>query len=615
MFYKIKTALGFWMLWISFFEVARLLFSIYNFNECQHSGWANIIKSFWYGLRMDVSMSSYILIPFCLMLLVSIFFNKRWIFSTIQLYNSILITLILLLVLCDLPAYSAWGYRLDSSPLKYLQSPKEMWASISHLPLIWFLIAWVFFSFIWIKIFNAYLNRCFNHEKQFEQNKLIPFGLLFSFMSLQVIPIRGGLQLAPLNQSSVYFSTDNFSNLTAINVTWNFLHSLSHHLEDNNNPFEYLKKNEAISIKNELFQSQNKENYLLDTLGSLKPNIIVIIWESCTKKVINGNKNNVSITPGLNELIKEGVYFSDIYATGDRTDKGIVGVLSGYPAQPTTSIIKIPQKANRLPKLPKIFLENQYQTSFYYGGELAFANMKSYLLGCGFQKMISKDDFDSKDQNSKWGAHDGVVANTLIKNLQQNQQPFFATWLTLSSHEPYETPVNRVIAGNDDESFFLNSLHYSDSIIYHFIQECKKQPFWKNTLVVIVADHGHRLPRTHQRIDDFKIPMVWLGGALSKKGIEINKTGSQIDIPSTLLSQLKINNFNFPWSKNILDESVSDWAYFSFNNGFGFVQPKNYCLFDNVGKQTIEQKGTIDFELLNKGKALQQLSFEDYLSK
>src|SRR5205085_2909578 len=110
------------------------------------------------------------------------------------------------------------------------------------------------------------------------------------------------------------------------------------------------------------------------------------------------------------------------------------------------------------------------------------------------------------DQNSKWGAHDNVVKDKIIADLSKKQQPFFITWLTLTSHEPFETPVKTVIEGKDDESLFLNSLHFTDSTIYEFVQQCKSEPSWNNTIIIITADHGHRLPVTGKQVDDFKIP-------------------------------------------------------------------------------------------------------------
>ena len=614
MFAKIKIALGYWLIWILIFQIARLSFSLYNFNDSILAGWQNISKSFLYGLRMDASMAAYVTIPFCLFLLLGIFSERIKKSKLLLIYTGIILVPILLIIFCDLPAYNAWGYRLDATPLKYLKSPGEAWASVSNLPLIWFLILWIISFMIFIKFFKLYFIKNedgFNYSKQ----KWIQLLLMLLFITAQIIPVRGGFQLAPINQSTVYFSTNNFSNLTAINVTWNFIHSLSHNLNDTENPFQYIDNQAATRLTDSILKDEGHTIKIIDLEKTPKPNVIVIVWESLTKKAIDLSKNGTVVTPGMNQLKKEGVYFSDIYASGDRTDKGIVAVLSGYPAQPTTSIIKVPQKADKLPKLPKIFAEKNYNSSFYYGGELEFANMKSYLMGSGFNSFTSKDDFEKKDQNSKWGAHDGVVKNKVLADINKMNSPFFTTWLTLSSHEPYETPVSTVIKGNDDESMFLNSIHYSDSIVYEFVQQCKKQPFWKNSIIIIVADHGHRLPRSNKKIEDFKIPVLWLGGALTKTGMDINNTGSQIDIAATLLAQLNMPYESFKWSKNLLSDQSNKWAYFSFNNGFGYVQPNNYFIFDNVGKSIMEENGNLLPADLNTGKAIEQKTFADYLSK
>ena len=111
---------------------------------------------------------------------------------------------------------------------------------------------------------------------------------------------------------------------------------------------------------------------------------------------------------------------------------------------PNTTIIHSPGKAEKLPVLSRLFKEKGYYTPFFYGGEPEFANIKSYLLHSGFDPIIGKNDFAAKDMNSKWGAHDGVVMDRVFENLNNSTKPFFATWLTLSSHEPFETPVPAV---------------------------------------------------------------------------------------------------------------------------------------------------------------------------
>lgn len=611
---KIRFLFFYWLTWILLFEASRLLFLIYNFKDARNYPPVSLLQTFLYGLRMDASMATYLILLPCIFMMAGVFFTAFLSSKLFKIYTSILLLPILIIICCDLFAFNAWGNRLDSAPLKYLSSPKEAWASVSHLPIFWILFFFVLGYFVILKYFNRFISNQLPSTK-INRNKFIQLLLLLIYTAVQIIPLRGGVQLAPINQSSVYFSTKNFLNLASINVPWNFMHSLNQRSGSGENPYLYLDTLVAQKITDSLLLQTAEQMDIIDLKKTPSPNIIVIVWESFIEKGTHISRNRIEITPGFNALKKEGIYFSNIYSSGDRTDKGIVAILSGYPAQPIASIIKTPRKSAKLPTLPSIYSNNKYNSSFYYGGELEFANMKSYLLGSGFQHFTSKDDFDEKDQNSKWGAHDNIVKDKILKDLSTTQSPFFVTWLTLSSHEPFETPVKTVINGKDDESLFLNSLHYTDSTIYNFIQQCKLQPWWSNTIVVITADHGHKLPRTGKQIDDFKIPLLWLGGALTKKGIEFPVTGSQTDIAATLLSQTGYDNKQFKWSKNLLGVNTKQWAYFSFSNAFGFVEPGKYFIFDNIGKIVIEKNGDLSADDINKGKAIEQESFADYLEK
>ncbi|GAB3507145.1 hypothetical protein GCM10027442_12100 [Emticicia fontis] len=417
-----------------------------------------------------------------------------------------------------------------------------------------------------------------------------------------------------MNQSTVYFSTNNFANISAVNPTWNFFSSLVNGSYDKVNPYTYLPKEELSNNIKELYEGSNATNKVLKS-DLKKPNILVIIWESFTKKATEFKINGLEVTPRFNALKKEGIYFSNMYASGDRTDKGIPAILSGYPAQPTASIITEPNKSSKLPVISKDFESNGYSTDFYYGGEVEFANIKSYLYSANFQKIISKQDFDSKYWNSKWGAHDDIVFKRFLNDHSTVNQPFFSTILTLSSHEPFEIPTENTFEGDDERSKFMNAMHYADQSLGDFIDSAKKQSWWPNTLVVIIADHGHRIPETGKKADDFKIPMLWLGGALAKQGLEMPKIASQIDISSTLLNQVGLNAYAYNWSKNIFDLKTKPWAFFSFNNGFGFIQPKQELVFDNVGKKMIQLNGSLNTRDIDKGKALMQRMFQDYLDK
>lgn len=609
---KLKFLLFYFLAWVIFFDVLRLVFLVWYWSKTKQLSFGTVLGTFGHGLRMDLSMAAYILLPVCLFVLLSLvipFFRRPVIH---KIYTYVILFFVLAIAGCDLEIYRAWGFRIDATPLLFLSSPREALASISHLPLVWILLAFLACYTLFILAFRWMFNKIFFPSRQ--NRRLVTALVILLLTAGLIIPIRGGLQLAPLNQSSVYFSTNSYANHAAINASWNFLHSLFSKGVSGKNPYQYLPEPRRKEVTDSLYKSSGNTQQLVN-FSSAPPNVIIVIWESFTEKAIHTVIDQQEVTPQFNRLRNEGIYFSNVYASGDRTNKGLPAILSGYPAMPNTTIIHSPGKSAKLKVLSQLFKERGYATPFFYGGEPEFANIKSYLLHAGFDPIIGKNDFASKDMNSKWGAHDGVVMQRVVTELNKSAKPFFATWLTLSSHEPFETPVPGVFKGNDITTQFLNSLHYTDQVVADFIRECSRQPWWSNTILVITGDHGHRLPESDKEADDFRIPMLWLGGALQQKGMMIDKVISQLDLAATLSKQAGFTQNYFPFSKNILDPSVLPWAFYTFNNGFGFVDSSGRLVFDNVGKLPVQQEGATGAKEIEAGKAMQQSTYEDFLRK
>lgn len=606
---KLKFLLLYFLSWVVLFEFTRLIFIIRQSEQIKQLTVKDILLPFFYGLRMDISAAAYILVPVCIFTILAVFFTFFTRTLIYKIYTATILFFVLLLATVDLEIYRQWGFRLDASPLKYLDSPREVWASVSYLPIGWYVIGFIVVYAICYIFFLRVIHQL-NKSQQKEGIAACIIYLLFT--GLLIIPIRGGLQLAPINQSSVYFSTNNFANQTAINTCWNFLQGLMKKTYSTYNPYNYFEPGKERRLIDSLYQTSDKYEQILNTQ---RPNIIFIVWESFTEKATHISIDSIEVTPYFNALKAEGIYFSNIYASGDRSNKGLPAIFSGYPAMPDGSIISLPSKSSKLATISGVLKQQGYTASFYYGGEPEFANIKSYLVHGEYDPIVSINDFEKKDLNSKWGAHDAVVMKRIARDLTNKKQPFFTGWFTLSSHEPFETNEPPVFKRQDVTTKFLNSLHYTDECIYHLVEYCKQQPWWENTLIIITADHGHPLPETGKKVDNFKIPLLWLGGALNRKGVVIDKCASQLDISSTLMKQLRLTGDPFPFSKNIFDSIAAPWAFFNFNNGFGFMQHDKKLIYDNVGKILIEQEGRVSIRDIEAGKALMQGVFQDYLEK
>ena len=591
--------------------MAKAIFLVYHLSQTNTLEASEISNVFIYGLRMDASFAGYIcILPFLLVLLQTVF-TKLKIRNIVSVYTATLIIILSFLTIADLELYSAWGFRMDATPLQYFKNPKEMGATISSAPVFKLLIIFVLFSALFIFLYKKYFSLFFyNKQKNFRVADLLISIFLFAFL---FVPIRGGFQKIPMNISDVYFSEKLFADHAAINLPWNIMFSI---LNKNNpkNPFDYFPKKKAEQLVHELYNTGPLK--IPSILSVEKTNIIIIILESYTAKWVGCLGGVPGVTPNLDRIAADGLLFTNIYAAGDRSEKGQIAILSGYPNQATHSIIKTPNKTRGLPSLNRSLEKEGYQSSFTYGGELEFANIKSYLVNVGFDKLTDKYSFPVSQRTTSWGVHDEFVLNRFYEDLKNEKQPFFATLFTLSSHEPYDVPMKPHFKGKDETTLFKNSVYYTDSVIGNFINKSKMESWWKNTLIVFVADHGHPLPGqdANDRPSKFHIPLIFSGGALKVKG-KVDNIGSQTDIATTILHQLKLPAEGFNWGKDLLDSSARQFAFYCFNNGFGFVTPKGAATMDNVSKQFIYKDKNFDTSDIKFGKAYMQFSFQDYLNR
>jgi phosphoglycerol transferase MdoB-like AlkP superfamily enzyme len=605
-----KQRLFFWcklfLFWVALFFILRVAFVLTYFNLARQLSFSDYVGLLIHGLHIDLSATAYLmLLP---SLVLSLFFVEGrflWILSSILI--RIFLFFVLFLSVTDLFLFQHWGFRLDTTPLLYITTPTEAFASLSTLGLI---LAGI--CVLIVIALTYYLPLLF--KRQFSVLPKMKWWALPVFLLLTaslILPIRGGVGIAPMNPGMVFFSNTPFANQAALNVFWNVGYSLKSS-EMLNNPFVAFNDSTAQSLVKDDWTTSSTPKSIFKVK---KPNVIIVILESFTGKLVGSIGGEKGITPNLDSIAQHGVLFSNFYSTSDRSDKGIVAVLSGFPAQPNTSIIKYPNKTAHLPHLASIFNKNGYTSSFYYGGDINFASMRSYFNQAGYNKLITKDDYNSDIQNGKWGVHDHVVFDRILTDLDKSTQPFFITYFTLSSHEPFTVPMSTVIKGNSEADLFRNSVYYTDKSLGEFVRKASTKKWWNNTVVIFVADHGSRHP-----FDDanyvarrFHIPMIWTGGALAVSDTVVKTFGSQPDIPATLLQQLGFDFSNFHFGKNILDPLASSSAFYVFNTGVGCVEPNGQVVYDLKGKLILDKKGNNTDIELNKSKAYVQLVYDKML--
>ena len=251
----------------------------------------------------------------------------------------------------------------------------------------------------------------------------------------------------------------------------------------------------------------------------------------------------------------------------------------------------------KLPAISRSLFKVGYKTSFFYGGESEFDNYKAFILSHDYQKLVDKSNFKGNEMKSRWGEFDEVVFARQLSDLNKEKQPFFSTLLTLTNHEPFELPGNPKFGRADNIANFKSTAYYTDSCIGAFLSNAKKQAWYKNTLFVFVADHGHLLPKKAYEISypqRYHIPLLFYGDVIKDdfKGRKFNNVGSQTDLAATLLAQLDVPSKEFTWSKNLLNPYSKPFAFFSWDNGMGFIDSGQCVTFDNVGKMILYNNNT-----------------------
>ncbi|MCX6296940.1 MAG: LTA synthase family protein [Bacteroidetes bacterium] len=519
-----------------------------------------------------------------------------------------------LLSIANIKIFREWGTLLNSRALKYMLYPKEALTFISFWQVTSLISLFIFFSFIGIVFYNKFIKN--NPSTNKNSKKLV--------IELLIIPVflftaaRGGIQLSPINESSSYYSNIQVNNMIATNNIWYLAHSIIE-AGDERNPYAYSDIKNAKKITAGLFKTSSEKTP--NILKITKPNIVFIVLESWTADIIKRLGGEENVTPHFDEISKDGLLFTQMYGSGFRTEQGLVSIFSGFPAQPNNSIITTPSKSEKLPSISIELAKKGYQFSFYYGGEIEFANMKSYLLNSNFEKIIDKKDFRKDQLNSKWGAHDEFVFEKQLDGLKNEKEPFCSVVLTLSSHEPFEVTMNTPFNGSEESERFKKAAYYSDDCLFKYFENAKKQAWYKNTIFILVADHGHRLPKNRDMNmpEGRRISALITGGALldSLRGKTVNKICNQNDIAATLLEQLHMDHSDFVWSKDVFNPETQEFAYYSNENVLGWITPQQNIVFTYTTKSvnTIQPKTQkiLNDTILTQAKSYLQTLYQAYL--
>lgn len=324
---------------------------------------------------------------------------------------------------------------------------------------------------------------------------------------------------------------------------------------------------------------------------------------------IEAVSGRTDIAPNYNRLAKEGVIFTNCYSNSFRTDRGTVSALSGYTSFPTLSVMKLPVKSRTLPCIANTLNKNGYNSSFIYGGDINFTNMQSYLRTGGYGTIVSDVDFSADElKDNHWGANDHITFARLEQMIAQARSPWHIGFLTLSSHEPFEVPYDRL------KEKKANAFAYTDDCLGKFVERIRKTPAWKDLLIVCIPDHGYPYPAGLPHKEFHHNAMLWIGGAVKEHKV-VETLMNQSDLAATLLGQMEIDHSEYTFSRDIFSTDYTyPFAYFTFKEGFGFVDSTGYTIYDVVGdkiNKNVDTSADGKKMRIDRGKAILQTAYDD----
>lgn len=603
---RLKFLLSFFLVVWAYFLVQKPLFMLFNAQKPYSlTDYADVV---WHSSSLDATTTGYLsIVPF-LVGLVSVWCPRLQLRKLLTPYYAVVMLLVSLIFISDLSLFSFWESKLDATVFIYIDSPKNAAASVST----WYILARIAVIVLLSAAMTVLLWRVTPRTLcalPSLRHKSVATLLALPVGALLFLVIRGGIRVSTANVGTVYYSNDQFLNLSAVNPTFNIFASMEQQsrYEDE---FNFFDEPQRARIMNGLYPKGDEGTEPL--LNNRRPNVLVIFMESFGATMFERLGGAKGVAPNLCRLADEGVFFSNVYASSFRTDRGTVCTFSGYPGLPTLSIMKVPHLSGAMPNIARCLSHEGYATDFLYGGDINFTNMRGYLISGGFQRLTSQDDFPLSARNySKWGVHDGLTFDRLFEMLsarKNDKKPWFTAFLTLSSHEPFEVPYHKFAEKH------YNAFSYTDHCLGKFIERLRNTPMWRNTLIVLLPDHGMHYPKTGERFGPqfFRIPIIWTGGAIAGKK-NIDCIMSQTDLAATLLAQLGVNHNDFRFSRNVMAKSYKDhFAFYSFNNGFGFVDSTGCSVYDNVANRVFyTEKPQGEKRRIERGKAILQTLYDN----
>ena len=605
--------------WLCFFAVGRLMFLLCYHHLAGGASWLEMASGFPHALRLDISASCYLMALPILLYAFALIFPGR-LFSRMAKWVSACELLVCSLIqMGEIAVYGEWLSKLNYKILLYLRHPMEIVRTATGWQLFFSIAAVLLLCAVFLFLYVRVVERP-DVTTLRSRRYLMPVALLLSG-GLCFLGMRGGFNAIPITQSAAFYSTHSVLNDAAVNPSWNLLCSLYDFGDVDPDRFRFMDDAEADALVAEVRHTERDSSFFSCEGGRV--NVVFILLESWSADLVESLRGTQGVTDAFHALESGGVLFTRFYANGHRSQQAMASIFSGFPPLPMYDITDDFSKYGRLPSLAKELKRAGYHTSFYFGGNLDYGNIRSYLLHCGFDRLVEERDLPRRLPRGKLGVHDQYTFDIHHHAMNSERQPFMSVLFTLSSHSPYDQPQLPEVGSvpiRHEETPFLNSARYCDHFLGRYFDSVRKEPWYPNTLFVIMGDHSHptHLGTLNLTPEYQHVPLLLYGEVIPAawRGKTVGRVASHADVAASLLRWLGLDASAFIWGSDLLNPYAPEFAYFEAYTGSGWIRPDAAYVGEATGNgwHGTWYGDSLRFAAVEReGKAYLQLLYRRYL--
>jgi hypothetical protein len=478
------------------------------------------------------------------------FYNKAF-RRTVTIYVLVVMTLVLVLEIVNVVFMTEFRRRMNWASISYSTHPREVARHVWEQYNIWLFLLVPLVTGGGYQVYRILIRYCWYGRLTLNsQTKRIV--LTLAMAGVCILACRPTLGRFPLRPGSEEHSSNNLVNQNSTNTIFSLYHAGKSLLEDGLDERKFYDLPQAEDAQQTVAAMLFQEGDIpaptpgrplrrrVTTGRKMRDlNVVIIIMEGQANDPVGALGNSETHTPELDEICASGMFFSQLYATGARTSRGLTGVLVGHPDLGGRTLLERQDALGEFQTLPGTFAARGYRTMFINGGDPNFDNMKNFLTAAGTETIVGQEEIGLQYAGT-WGVPDEMIfAKAHDMFMAMGEEKFFAAILTVSNHTAYKIPQGRteMLPNDSSRNKMLNAYRYADWAIGDFFRQARQAPYFKNTLFILVADHGHgELLQASRAIDvpGYRLPCVFYApGIISPR--RISTIASQTDIAPTLL--------------------------------------------------------------------------------